>query len=236
MTDTIQTRTRTEKTRERILASAQQLFTQYGFAATSTDAIMKSAGIASKETLYRYYASKEELFVAVLRHLTLEHPEHAGVLRTLPQAQSLEELHAILMTFAHTLLTIMMQPAYIAFLRMLLAEMPRFPHLFQASETAPPGTSTASSDISFGEIFRSTVPQKAMQFLTTVLEQARQAGLVTLPDADAVVRMFIGSLLTYALLDGLLQPGKEVSLPPPERLEAIVEVMMKAMAVERRPG
>jgi TetR/AcrR family transcriptional repressor of mexJK operon len=221
MTD-IQTKGRKEKTRERILLAAQQLFTQYGFAATSTDTIMKLAGIASKETLYRYYASKEELFVAVLLRLTLDNPKHALVLHTLPAARSREELHAILMTFAHTMLTLMMQPDYMAFMRMLLAELPRFPHLFQPAKTG-------SSDISAGEIFRTTVPLQAMQFLATVLEQARQAGLINLPDADAVIRMFIGSLLTYALLDGLLQPGKEASPPPPERLEAIVNLLMKAL-------
>jgi TetR/AcrR family transcriptional repressor of mexJK operon len=226
MTD-MQIKGRKEQTRERILFSAQELFTQHGFAATSTDAIMKRAGIASKETLYRYYASKEELFVAVLRHLTLDHPEHARVLHTLSQVKSREELHALLMTFAHTLLTIMMQPEYMALMRMLLAEMPRFPHLFQSTDTTAPATEFG--DVTFGDLFRTTVPQQGMRFLTTILEQASQAGLATVPDIDAVVRMFIGSLLTYALLDGLLQPGKEVTLPPPERLEAIVGVLMKAI-------
>ena len=65
---------RAQQTREQIRAAAQRLFLQQGYLATSTDAILAEAGIASKETLYRHYASKEDLFVDVLSHLTLSEP------------------------------------------------------------------------------------------------------------------------------------------------------------------
>jgi TetR/AcrR family transcriptional regulator, mexJK operon transcriptional repressor len=42
---------RTEKTRECILAAAQRLFLERGLQATSTDAILAEAGVSSKETL-----------------------------------------------------------------------------------------------------------------------------------------------------------------------------------------
>ncbi len=103
-----------------------------------------------------------------------------------------------------------MQPDYLAFIRMLIAELPRFPYL--------------------GEIFRSTVPEQAMQLLITVLEQARQRGLIHTVDADAVIRMLIGSLLTYVPFDGLFQPEKAFSPPPPARIEAIIDSLMKAIA------
>ena len=63
---------RAQQKREQILTAARRLFLQHGFADTSTEAIRIEAGV-SKETLYRYYASKEGLFTAVLRQLTLEH-------------------------------------------------------------------------------------------------------------------------------------------------------------------
>src|SRR5260370_16696127 len=65
------TQTRTEKKRAQIRAAAKQLFLQHGFQATSTDAIAAAAS-TSKETLYRYYAKKEHLFMDVLRSLTIE--------------------------------------------------------------------------------------------------------------------------------------------------------------------
>ena len=46
--------------RDQIRAHAQRLFLARGFTGTSTDAIAAEAGV-SKQTLYAYYSSKEEL-------------------------------------------------------------------------------------------------------------------------------------------------------------------------------
>ena len=53
-------------TRERLLAAAQELIEEGGYAAASVVAIAERAGVAAG-TLYRYFASKEELFVEVFR-------------------------------------------------------------------------------------------------------------------------------------------------------------------------
>lgn len=49
-----------------LLAAALELFVQRGYAATRLDDVASQAGV-SKGTLYLYYASKEELFKAVVR-------------------------------------------------------------------------------------------------------------------------------------------------------------------------
>ena len=53
-------------TRERLLAAAQSLIEEGGYGAASVAAIAERAGVASG-TLYRHFASKEELFVEVFR-------------------------------------------------------------------------------------------------------------------------------------------------------------------------
>jgi AcrR family transcriptional regulator len=53
-------------TRERLLAAAQELIEEGGYAAASVVAIADRAGVAAG-TLYRHFASKEELFVEVFR-------------------------------------------------------------------------------------------------------------------------------------------------------------------------
>jgi AcrR family transcriptional regulator len=54
--------------RERILATAYELFTQHGLVAVGVDRIVAEAGVA-KTTLYRHFRSKAALAVAVLeRH------------------------------------------------------------------------------------------------------------------------------------------------------------------------
>jgi AcrR family transcriptional regulator len=53
-------------TRERLLRAARELIDEGGYGATSVLAIAERAGVASG-TLYRHFASKEELFVEVFR-------------------------------------------------------------------------------------------------------------------------------------------------------------------------
>src|SRR5690348_12333024 len=57
--------------RKQIRAAAQRLFLELGYERASMDAIAREAGV-SKQTLYHYYAAKEQLFVDVLRALTIE--------------------------------------------------------------------------------------------------------------------------------------------------------------------
>ncbi len=51
--------------REQLIDAAAELFNRYGYQATGVDRIMEETGI-SKTTLYRHFASKDELVVAVL--------------------------------------------------------------------------------------------------------------------------------------------------------------------------
>ena len=52
--------------RERLLAAAYDLFSRYGVRAVGIDAVIEQAGVA-KMTLYRNFASKDELIVAFLQ-------------------------------------------------------------------------------------------------------------------------------------------------------------------------
>src|SRR6201996_577472 len=57
--------------RERILAVARELFYQRGIHAVGVDSIAEAAG-TNKMTLYRHFASKDELVAACLRELAAE--------------------------------------------------------------------------------------------------------------------------------------------------------------------
>ena len=88
-------------TRERLLAAARQVIEEGGYGAASVLAIADRAGVAAG-TLYRHFASKEELFVEVFRSVC-EREERA--MRTaaaqLPKdATARERLETVLATFA----------------------------------------------------------------------------------------------------------------------------------------
>jgi TetR/AcrR family transcriptional regulator, mexJK operon transcriptional repressor len=195
--------------RDQILAGARRVFLRDGFVAASTDAIAAEAKV-SKRTLYVYYPSKEELFAGVMRELTIENPQ-TRALESMEEMTpgSEEELRRDLLELAKKMVVTMMQPDYQALLRTTIADTHRFPQL--------------------GGLFRATVPERAMRSFAVFIERSRESGVVGPGvDGETAARMFVGPLLTYAVLDGLLAEG----LPRPpaqEKIENIVDLYMKAI-------
>ena len=196
--------------RNQILSGARLVFLRDGFAAASTDAIAAEAKV-SKRTLYIYYPSKEDLFVDVLRKLTIENPQTRAlesIEGMLPE--NLEELRRDLLELAQKIVATMMQPDYLALLRMTIADIHRFPQL--------------------SGLFRSTVPERAMSSFALFIERTREREVIREDvDGEAGARMFVGPLLTYTVLDGLFVAGGPLRKPAPERIEAIVDMYVKAI-------
>jgi AcrR family transcriptional regulator len=88
-------------TRERLLAAAQGLIEEDGYAAASVIAIAERAGVAAG-TLYRHFASKEELFVEVFRSVCAREERAMRVAAAaMPDgAPAAARLAAVLGTFA----------------------------------------------------------------------------------------------------------------------------------------
>ncbi len=200
---------RARQKRGQILDAARGLFLIHGYAHTSTEAIRLTAGV-SKETLYRYYATKEELFADVLRRLTLEHlPKPLQLDETLAHGADRKQLQKILQMLAQEIIGLMMQPDYLALLRVVIAESVRFPHL--------------------GEVFRKTVPEQAIVRFAQFLKHLREKGLATKFDDEAAARMLLGSLLTYTLMDGVLSSDGKPHPPAPKRIAAIADLFVRAI-------
>jgi AcrR family transcriptional regulator len=59
---------RSERTRTELVAAARALFAAHGYAAVSTEAVVRAAGV-TRGALYHQFAGKEELFRAVLEQV-----------------------------------------------------------------------------------------------------------------------------------------------------------------------
>jgi len=198
---------RSQHTRQRLRAAAYRLFFQQGYLATSIDAILAEAGISSKETFYRHYSNKEALFVDVLAHLTMEQPGFSEKLATLPPPRDLLSLRQALTMLAREILSMMCQPGYLPLVRMIIAEAPRFPQL--------------------GKLFLSTVTQRGLAILTSLLQTAREQQIIADVDFDAVTHTLLGGLLAYILMN--LISAEEGHLPSLDRADAVVEIVMRAL-------
>jgi len=79
-----------DATRAALSAAARQLFTERGYAATSTTEIVERAGV-TRGALYHHFAAKEDLFRAVFEQLEDEVTTHVAR-EALTSADPLEQL------------------------------------------------------------------------------------------------------------------------------------------------
>ena len=79
-------------TKEKILAAALDMFSQYGFAGTNIRELAGSLGMG-KSSMYRHFESKEDIWNALLDEMIAYYGEHFGSAEHLPPApDSLEGL------------------------------------------------------------------------------------------------------------------------------------------------
>ena len=64
-------------TKERIRTEALHLFAQYGYDAISVAQIAKAVGIQAP-SLYKHYASKEDIFLAIIKEMEKRYAQHAA--------------------------------------------------------------------------------------------------------------------------------------------------------------
>src|SRR5688572_6206965 len=110
---------------EAILAAAERAFLAAGFGAVTMDAIAREAGV-SKATVYAHYTGKEELFGAVVAHLSQRRFHGFSV-----EALDPGDIEASLTTIAARFLDLVLSPEAIALNRIIIGEVTRFPVLGQ---------------------------------------------------------------------------------------------------------
>jgi AcrR family transcriptional regulator len=81
---------RADATRTALVAAARVLFTDHGYAATSTTEIVERAGV-TRGALYHHFAAKDDLFRAVFEQLEAEVAEEVAH-RALTGADAIEQL------------------------------------------------------------------------------------------------------------------------------------------------
>ena len=123
---------RTERLIDRLLEAANQFFMEKGFEATSMGEIAKHAH-ASKETFYRHFPTKEELFqAALLRRAEQIATEFGSVL--LSQAPP----EIALAKFGQVVLERLLTPEAMSFRRVMMMESVRFPELHKSLHARGP--------------------------------------------------------------------------------------------------
>lgn len=128
---------RGEAKRQAVIDAAERIFLDQGYANASMDGIAAEAGV-SKRTVYNHFASKQDLFQAVVARL------YAGLQEVRRRGLPLDRPPvAVLSEFAEDLLAHLRRPQMQGLYRLIMAERPRFPELGLAFSTGGKGTAFA---------------------------------------------------------------------------------------------
>lgn len=163
---------RAEAQRDRLLDAAAEVFLKHGFGITTVDLIAAHAK-ASKKTLYSYFNSKEDIFVAAVERLCE---------RALAPLRDLEiendDPETLLVEFGTRLLAQVLSPEAIATHRVAVSEATRFPDL--------------------ARLFYRTGPAMVQRILTERLWALKDAGRLQIDNPDDIASLFIQMVLGEA--------------------------------------
>jgi TetR/AcrR family transcriptional regulator, mexJK operon transcriptional repressor len=165
---------------EAILAAAERAFLAAGFGAVTMDAITREAGV-SKATVYAHFTGKEELFGAVVAHVSER--RFGGF-----SAEALDplDIEASLTTIATRFLDLVLSPEAIALNRIIIGEVTRFPAL--------------------GQVFWAAGPERTRAQIEAFLRRADAAGSLAISDARLAAEQFAALARGEIHYRGLLWP------------------------------
>jgi TetR/AcrR family transcriptional repressor of mexJK operon len=178
---------RTERKRAAITEAATELFLRDGYRGTSMDDIASAAGV-SKQTVYKQFTEKEQLFCHVVEALVnaASDPVYDAV-RGLHVTGDLEtELRAV----ARRQLELVLEPRLMQLRRLVIAEVTRFPQL--------------------GKVFFDQGPRRTMDALADAFRDLAARGELDIDDPMVAAAHFnwlvMGAPLNQAMLLGLEAP------------------------------
>lgn len=192
--------------RQQIRDGALAAFLDQGFAATSTDTIANRAGV-SKQTLYSYFPSKEDLLVDVLGAFVARMDrDRADAVRPVTSER---ELRVALRELAENTVYALTRADYLALVRVIIGEGRRVRQI--------------------GELWANTIPGLIRETVAATLTAAKAAGTVRKVPLEPATRLFVGALLTYVLPDGLLADEPETLMPAGKELDQLVDLYLSAI-------
>ena len=190
-------------TRERLLRSAQELIEEDGYGAASVVAISQRTGVAAG-TMYRHFASKEELFVELFRSVCDREVRagQAAAAALPPSATAVERMTTVVATFAERAL--------------------RNPRLAWALIAEPVDPLVDAERLAYR--------RRYSELVAHAIGQAIEAGEIPDQDANLTAAALVGGC--GEALVGPLSPVAGSRPPVPEMLEALRTFVRRAVGAQ----
>ncbi|MFG1704992.1 TetR/AcrR family transcriptional regulator [Nonomuraea sp. M3C6] len=163
---------RTARKRRQILEAARPVFLRNGYVGASMDEVASLASV-SKQTVYKHFTDKEQLFTSIILDTTAQVDGLAKMI-TVALDES-DDLEQDLGELARQFLGALMRPDLLRLRRLVIAEADRFPDL--------------------GRTWYEQGFQRSLNTLATALERLAKRGLLSLDDPQLAAEHFVGLLL-----------------------------------------
>ena len=171
--------------RQRLIAAAEHVFVERGYSAARMDGVARRAGM-SKKTIYQLFATKQELFAAVIDS---RRAELAAMIERESASES-SRPNDVLRRLVRKIARFVLAPRQAALYRLAVAESQRAPELANA--------------------FHKEGSSKACSPLTEWLALQHERGALCVPDPPAAAKMLfamaLGELQMRALIEELSEP------------------------------
>lgn len=200
------TRQSAAERRRAILAAAQKVFLERGYANASIDAVVELAG-GSKATVYQQFGNKEGLLGALVAEGA---EELAHLVHALPLDGALDES---LRAFGKGYLSLIMRPDRLALFRLTIGECGRVPEI--------------------GDVFYRTGPQMVAKYMTEFFRGVAASHLIATTDPERTAHQFIHALRGDLYLQVLLNPTRR---PTESELNRHLDFVVDTFLAGARPA
>jgi AcrR family transcriptional regulator len=197
----IQSPSTPEQTRARILQAASQLFSEKGFAGTTTRAIADVAEV-NEVTIFRHFGTKENLAKAVMDQFG-----GTAIAENLESHFSGNYSQDLTMV-GNAMMTIMMER--IDAIRMAICESGNFPEFQQVV---------------------SENPRQLRRMLARYFNSQMETGLIHTAHPEVLAQAFLGMFFSFVVLQGLLLDSLSPEIHATEIVEQFVSLFVRGTLV-----
>jgi TetR/AcrR family transcriptional repressor of mexJK operon len=176
-----------------IIGAATALFLRNGYQGTSMDEVATRAGV-SKQTVYKHFADKEELFRAIVAGVTGNSDRVVAELTaafTGTEVRSPNDLVARLTSVARHYLDAVLRSQVLSLRRLVIAEADRFPDLARA--------------------YYDRAPSRGIDVIATALRTYVDGGLIAADDLRLAAAHFACLALSIAQDKAMFSPADQPS-------------------------
>jgi AcrR family transcriptional regulator len=193
---------------QQILEAAFRVFGKRGLHRATLDDVAREAGI-TKGTIYLYFPSKADLFVAMLR---------TRITAVIPAVETADgraapSLEARLAGIGRDLYRFFSSPGYLAMFRTVVSEVAQFPEVA-------------------AQVYREGV-LAANRRLAAVLETAARAGECRETDAMIASRAFVGMFLVFAISQRLLGGERIYPIADDAVVKTVTDIYLNGLLASR---